>query len=39
MKFGHAFAYFVVLVYLPDGAIIEYTFMTAVHSRSVGSGS
>ena len=27
VKFGHAFAYFVVLVYKTDGAIIQYKFL------------
>ena len=34
-KFGNAFAYFVVLIYLPDGAIIQYKFLFCLQDQTV----
>ena len=39
VKFGHAFAYFVVLVYKPDGAIIQYKFLFCLKDQTVLNSS
>ena len=35
LKFDHAFAYFVVLVYWPDGVIIQYKFLFLLQDQTV----
>ena len=35
MKFGHGFAYFMVSVYKPDGAIIQYKFLFSLQDQAV----